>query len=124
MLQEKYRDLLTLGEELQVQNGYVKEENGKLHIGGTVAYQLDKDMLWNKIKSYPGWETEIAADIKVANTDIYGIYTVQPGDTLSGLAKQHFGDYKRYMEIFNLNRDVLDSPDLIRVGQKLKIPNR
>ncbi len=122
MLKDKYKDLLDLGVKLQVKSGDVKEEGGKLHIKGTALYQYDKDQLWDKIKSYSGWENEIAADIKVEKTDIYGIYTVKSGDTLSKIAKGHFGDAKRYMEIFNLNKDILTNPDLIKVGQKLKIP--
>ncbi len=124
MLKEKYQDVLDLGMKLQVKAGDVREEGGKLHIKGSAAYQLDKDMLWGKIKSYSGWENEIAADIKVEKTDIYGVYTVKSGDTLSKLAKQHFGDAKRYMEIFNINKDILTNPDLIKVDQKLKIPNK
>jgi len=122
MLKEKYKDLLDLGVKLQVKNGDVKEEGGKLHIKGTALYQYDKDQLWDKVKSYSGWESEIAADIKVEKTDIHGIYTVKAGDTLSKIAKGHFGDAKRYMEIFNINKDILTNPDLIKVGQKLKIP--
>lgn len=124
MLKEKYQDLLELGQELNVENGYVQEEGGKLKIGGTVEYEMQKDLLWDKIKSHPGWENEIEADIRVKNTEIYGVYTVQPGDTLSKIAKRLFGDYRRYMEIFELNRDILDDPDLIKVGQKLKLPRK
>jgi len=124
MLKEKYKDLLDLGVKLQVKNGDVKEEGGKLRITGTAIYQHDKDQLWGKLKSYSNWESEVVADIKVEKTDIYGVYTVKPGDTLSKIAKGHFGDAKRYMEIFNLNKDILTNPDLIKIGQKLKIPNK
>jgi nucleoid-associated protein YgaU len=61
-------------------------------------------------------------NVNVAKNDVYGYYTVQSGDTLSKLAKAHLGDGKRYMEIFNLNKDSLKSPDLIKVGQKLQFP--
>lgn len=123
MLKEKYSALLELGKQLDVKNGDVKEEGGKLHVKGTTTYQLDKDLLWDKIKTYSGWEKEIVADIKVEKTDIYGVYTVKSGDTLSKIAKQLFGAANRYMEIFNLNTDILKNPDLIKVGQKLKLPN-
>lgn len=123
MLKEKYNDLLELGKKLDVKNGDVKEEGGKLHVKGTATYQLDKDMLWDKIKTYSNWENEIVADIKVEKTDIYGVYTVKSGDTLSKIAKQLFGNANRYMDIFNLNKDILTNPDLIKVGQKLKLPN-
>jgi len=123
MLKEKYNDLLELGKKLEVKNGDVKEEGGKLHIKGTTTYQLEKNLLWDKIKTYSNWENEIMADIKVEKTDIFGIYTVKSGDTLSKIAKQLFGNANRYMEIFNLNKDILKNPDLIQVGQKLKLPN-
>ncbi|MDZ7344729.1 MAG: LysM peptidoglycan-binding domain-containing protein, partial [candidate division KSB1 bacterium] len=115
MLKDKYKELLDLGVKLQVKNGDVREEGGKLYVKGTTTYQYEKDQLWDKIKSYPNWENEIVADIKVEKTDIYGIYEVKSGDTLSKLAKQHFGDAKRYMEIFNLNKDILKDPQLIKV---------
>jgi len=123
MLKEKYNDLLELGKSLEVKNGDVKEEGGKLHVKGTTTYQLEKDLLWDKIKTYSNWENEITADIKVEKTDIYGVYTVKAGDTLSKIAKQLFGNAMRYKEIFNFNTDILKNPDLIKVGQKLKLPN-
>ncbi len=123
-LKEKYADLLALGTKLKIKDGDVREEGGKLHIKGTAEYQLDKDMLWDKIKSYSGWENEIAADVKVAQTDLYGLHTVKSGDTLSKLSKQLLGNAKRYMEIFNLNKDILKDPNLIKVGQVLKLPKK
>ncbi len=122
MLKEKYDELLKLGESLNVQDGYVEERDGKLRVGGTTPYQLDKDLMWDKIKSYDNWETELEADIKVANTDIYGVYTVASGDTLWKISQNHFGKGNRYNEIFEANRDVLKNPDVIRVGQQLKLP--
>lgn len=52
------------------------------------------------------------------------IHEVVSGDTLSGIAKKYYGNGNLYMRIFEANRDVLDNPDLIRVGQKLKIPSK
>ena len=50
------------------------------------------------------------------------IHLVVPGDTLSGLAKTYYGKASLYMKIFEANRDILSDPNLIKVGQKLKIP--
>jgi LysM repeat protein len=123
-LKEKYQDVLTLGEQLGVQGGGFEEKAGKLKMWGTAAYDYDKNRIWDKIKTHPGWEGEIAADIKVANTDIYGVYTVVAGDTLGKMAKEFLGNAGSYMEIFNINKDQLSDPDKIKVGQKLKIPRR
>jgi nucleoid-associated protein YgaU len=50
------------------------------------------------------------------------IHAVVPGDTLSGIAKKYYGKAGLYMKIFEANKDQLDNPDLIKVGQKLRIP--
>ena len=49
-------------------------------------------------------------------------YTVQKGDTLSKIAKQHYGDANRYHQIFDANRPMLKDPDEIFPGQVLRIP--
>jgi nucleoid-associated protein YgaU len=49
-------------------------------------------------------------------------YTVQPGDNLSRIAKQIYGDASRWREIYNLNRDKIENPDLIYPGQELDLP--
>lgn len=49
-------------------------------------------------------------------------YTVAPGDTLSKIAKDHYGDSGKYMAIFNANRPMLEDPDKIFPGQTLRIP--
>ncbi len=115
--------MLDLATKLGVKLINVAEEGGKLKVKGTSTYQLEKDLVWNKIRAFSGWENEVAADIAVEKKDIFGIYTVQPGDTLSKLAKQHFGNAHRYMDIFNINKDVLNNPDMIKVGQQIKLPN-
>jgi hypothetical protein len=123
-LKEKYQDLVNLASKLDIRNLEVKEEGGKLVIKGTTTYQLEKDLFWDRVKQYPDWQKDLSADIRAERTDIHGIYTVQPGDTLSKLAKVHLDDVKRYMEIFNANKDQLKDPNLIKVGQKLVIPKR
>ncbi|MBM84139.1 MAG: hypothetical protein CMJ78_26595 [Planctomycetaceae bacterium] len=52
------------------------------------------------------------------------IYKVKRGDTLSSLGSRFLGSSKRFMEIFEANRDVLKSPEAIYVGMTLKIPNQ
>lgn len=49
-------------------------------------------------------------------------YIVQSGDTLWKIADEQLGDGNRYTEIFEANRDVLESPDHILPGQELKVP--
>jgi LysM repeat protein len=49
-------------------------------------------------------------------------YTVQPGDTLSGIAQQQLGNASRWPEIFLLNRSIISHPDRISPGQVLTLP--
>ena len=49
-------------------------------------------------------------------------YTVKKGDTLSHIAKAHYGRASQWKRIFEANRDQLDDPDRIKPGQVLKIP--
>ncbi len=49
-------------------------------------------------------------------------YTVQRGDTLSGIAKRHYGDAGAYMRIFEANKPMLKDPDKIYPGQVLRVP--
>lgn len=49
-------------------------------------------------------------------------YTVQSGDTLSAISRKVYGDPARWRDIFEANRDVLSSPNALRVGQELDIP--
>lgn len=49
-------------------------------------------------------------------------YEVKKGDTLSKIAKQHYGDATQYPRIFDANRPMLKDPNLIYPGQVLRIP--
>ena len=50
------------------------------------------------------------------------IYMVVAGDSLSKIAKREYGDANEWKRIFEANQDVLENPDKIYPGQKLKIP--
>ena len=50
-------------------------------------------------------------------------YTIKPGDTLSGVAERELGSHRKYHAIFEANRDVLASPDALRVGMTLRLPD-
>ena len=49
-------------------------------------------------------------------------HEVKKGETLSKIAEKYYGDPSLYTKIFDANKDVLKNPDLIKVGQKLRIP--
>jgi nucleoid-associated protein YgaU len=111
-------------------DGSAQERDGKLYFTGSVKTEAEKNEIWNAIKTIPDWRDEIVADIKVtgggsapaASAAPTRTYTVKAGDTLSGIAKEYFGNPNEYNKIFNANRDQLNDPDKIKPGQVLKIP--
>ncbi len=122
-LMDKYRPVLELANQFGIQGLSASEEGGKLKVSGTLNTQYEKDLLWDKIKQIGGEAySDIAADIKVANTSVYHVHKVVKGENLSVIAKKYFGNANKYMDIFNANKDILKNPDLIQIGQELKIP--
>jgi len=63
-----------------------------------------------------------AAASTSAPTPTAQTYTVVSGDTLTGIAKKFYHDANQWQRIFDANRDILNNPDRIAVGQKLRIP--
>ena len=55
---------------------------------------------------------------------VSGSYVVQPGDSLSKIAKNKLGDGNAWKQIFDANTDILKDPNKIFPGQKLKIPKK
>lgn len=125
-MRDKYSQAILTAKNLRMQ-GSAEERDGRLHFNGTVNSQQEANQIWDAIKSVPDWQKDIVADIKVSPQPAAagasgGTYTVQAGDTLSGIAKTHLGDANAYMRIFEANRDQLSDPDKIKPGQVLKIP--
>lgn len=50
-------------------------------------------------------------------------YIVRKGDTLSKISKVYYGTPNKWYKIFEANRDLLDDPDILKPGMKLRIPN-
>lgn len=50
-------------------------------------------------------------------------YTVEKGDTLSGIAKEFYGDANQWRRIYEANRELIKNPDLIYPGQTFTIPD-
>jgi len=65
---------------------------------------------------------ERAAPALVEPTVAFEKYTVQKGDTLQKISQKYFGTTRRWMKIYEANKDTLKAPDKIYVGQVLNIP--
>ena len=66
-----------------------------------------------------------ANSTNAANSPKLGFgYEVQPGDSLSKIAKHVYGDATRWKEIWEANKAAIPNPDLIHPGQQLSMPPR
>ena len=59
------------------------------------------------------------------STDIapVSLLTVQPGNTLWGIAREKYGDGFLYVRVFDANNDRIRDPDLIYPGQIFTVPD-
>jgi nucleoid-associated protein YgaU len=134
-LKVKYQSVLNLIEQQQVQLHNLHVQDNKLFIKGTSASEDAKNAVWNQIKLVDsGYDNDLMADIIVDASRAVGaaagggqgqtgqVYEVKPGDNLSKISKQFYGDPNEFMRIFYANQDKLRDPDKIQVGQKLTIP--
>ena len=110
----------------------VVDENGKVN-GHILLFDLVERALENgtleeqaagaKLKRQA--VAMLAKDAVVGQTaDASGerFYTVESGDSLAFIALQFYGNTNAYTRIFEANRNKLNTPDKIRVGQRLVIP--
>lgn len=49
-------------------------------------------------------------------------HTVETGDTLWGIARKYYGNGLEYEKIWENNKDLIDSPETLQIGTKLKVP--
>jgi nucleoid-associated protein YgaU len=123
-LKSKYQPVIDLAKERGVHLKNVHVENDKLLIRGDAPTQAVKNEVWNRIKAIDATHADLTADIGIDSSLPVPprIYEVVGGDSLSKIAKNFYGDANQYHKIFDANRDQLQDPNKIKVGQKLKIP--
>ncbi len=49
-------------------------------------------------------------------------YEVVKGDCLWNIAKAHYGDGTKWVQIYQANASVISNPNLIYIGQTLVLP--
>ena len=138
-LKNKYRAALDTIQKEGVRLTHLHVQDNKLFIQGAAPSQEVKNDVWNQIKAVDSTYSDLTCDLTIdpslapAQTQSAAAaaggststrtYKVQPGDTLSKIAKEFYGNANQYNRIFEANRDKLDNPDQIRVGQELVIPS-
>lgn len=96
--------------------------DGQVTLAGTVASQEAREKIVLLVGNTHGVAAVDDQLTVTAPTPAATLYTVVSGDTLSKIAKAHYGDARKYPVIFEANRPMLRDPDRIFPGQVLRIP--
>ena len=100
----------------------VNVEGDKATVSGDGISQELKEKILVAIGNVAGI-SNVEDNVKTTDTASESkFYTVESGDTLSGIAKQVYGDANQYNKIFEANKPMLSHPDKIYPGQSLRIP--
>jgi nucleoid-associated protein YgaU len=131
-LKIKYQSVLNFIQSQGVQLQNLNLEGDKLLIRASAPTADLKNRVWDQIKLVDPNFSDLIADIQspaaaaaaagASSTPAARTYTVQPGDSLSKISKQFYGDATMYTKIFEANKDKLDDPDKISAGMDLRIP--
>lgn len=133
-LKQKYQTVLTVSDNEKIQFLNLHVQDNKLFIRGIAPSEEAKNKFWDQVKLASPNQDDITADISVDSSRAIGAaagggqgstgqtYEVKSGDNLSKISKQFYGDANEYMRIFYANRDKLNDPDKIQIGQQLTIP--
>jgi LysM domain len=139
-LKNKYNSVLEFIKQNGVHLTHLHLQNNKLFIQGAAPSEEIKNQVWNRIKATDNTYGDLTCDLTVdsslpqpqatqasaasaSGSSSGRTYEVQPGDTLSKIAKEFYGNPNDYNRIFAANRDKLESPDKIQAGQELVIPS-
>jgi nucleoid-associated protein YgaU len=117
----KLQRLLT-GLGLDIEGLKVRFDDGVATIHGKAASQGEKEKAVLALGNTQG-VARVDDRMTVGKPEPEAVfYTVVSGDSLSKIAKAHYGDAMKYPVIFEANKPMLKDPDKIYPGQVLRIP--
>lgn len=117
LLEERVRSLGLAGEDLKI-----KVTGDLAVVKGSVGTQAEREKMILAIGNTAGiGRVDDRLEVRSPEPEAT-YYTVVAGDTLSKIAKRHYGDPNRYAIIFEANEPMLSDPDEIYPGQVLRIP--
>ena len=100
----------------------IKTSGDTVTLVGSVDSQADSEKIALAVGNVEGVKA-VDNELEVATPEPAATFhTVVSGDTLSKIAKEVYGDAMKYPVIFEANKPMLKSPDLIYPGQVLRCP--
>ncbi len=132
-LKSKYQSVLNIISQKGVQLQHVHIADNKLYIEGIAPSEDSKNEVWNQIKLVDPNYSDLTANISVSpqaqaasatggGQTSQRTYTIQPGDTLSGISQRFYGKASEYSKIVDANKETITDANKIRAGQTIVIP--
>ena len=116
-LEETIRDL-----SLKVENLKITIKDDLAAVSGHADKQSTREKVILVVGNVEGI-SQVEDNLTVESKEPESVFhTVERGDTLSKIAKEHYGNANKYPEIFEANKPMLKDPDKIFPGQVLRIP--
>lgn len=107
---------------LEVQNLNITIEDDMAMVSGKALDQATREKIVLVVGNSEGI-SKVDDRMDVEREEPEAIFhTVETGDTLSKIAKEHYGNAMKYPVIFEANKPMLKDPDKIYPGQVLRIP--
>ena len=105
----------------------IEDTGASVALRGTVSSEAEKRKAEQALRATT--DTEVANYLQVqgggdTSTSAGQSYTVKSGDTLRKIAKEHYGDERKWHAIRDANPELAANPDQIKVGQKITIPGQ
>ena len=110
--------------KMQVENLRVVYDDGVATVAGKVPSQEEREkviLLLGNTEGVARVDDRMMVEKPAPQAKLY---TVKAGDSLSKIAKAHYGDPMKYPLIFEANKPMLKDPDKIYPGQVLRIPEQ
>ena len=108
--------------DIDIENLEVNLKDDVVTVSGSADSQADKEkviLALGNVEGISGVDDRITVEVQEPAAVFY---EVKGGDSLSKIAKAHYGDAMKYMEIFEANQPLLKDPNNIYPGQVLRIP--
>lgn len=107
---------------LKIENLKIVIENDMAVVSGKALNQSTREKIILVVGNSEGI-SQVDDRMDVENAEPEAVFhTVERGDTLSKISKEHYGDPNQYPLIFEANKPMLKDPDKIYPGQVLRIP--
>jgi nucleoid-associated protein YgaU len=108
----------------KIENLTVTFDDGTVTLRGTadsVATREKAVLIAGNIKNVEKVDDQLGVKVQVVEKAPV-FYTIEKGDSLSKIAKAKYGDAMKWKALFEANEEVIENPDLIYPGQRIRIP--